>query len=396
MDIEKQIYDYIDNYFTESEKSVLRHYYFNNYDVDDTVLMDSEYQKLTVLCKALIKSPLSEKYRIEVGPSCRFLINRVCETYIDDNTLVLTTEQEHSSVKSALKNVKHCLVINVNELYKKSTLTNILNTYKNTNSNKIVLLMAGTLPGTFEVIQQEFFIELRKNLNESNIPSIFILDDCQGCGFIFRDYTIFDGILATGHVFIPGFDMGIFFTKLDKKLGYYNKTGLKHLIEKISIILKTRDKAMQFNALLSEYFKNELNNFGFEKFNNQAPHKFAFKLENTTFTQKQYDDLIKYKVRLGDSDTYITNISIRCHEMMIQSPEKVIAGLKQTKGLLKKIARAKELQPISKTNSEHSNKQVINTDSSISFEYLDDFYKFNPIDAIKVKQILQNYLTKSR
>lgn len=395
MDIEKQIYDYIDNYFTESEKSVLRHYYFNNYDVDDTVLMDSEYQKLTALCKALIKSPLSEKYRIEVGPSCRFLINKVCEAYIDDNTLVLTTEQEHSSVKSALKNVKHCLVLNVCDLYKENTLINILNTYKDTNCDKIFLLMAGTLPGTFEVINQEFFIELRNNLSKNNIPSIFILDDCQGCGFVFRDYNIFDGILATGHVFIPGFDMGIFFTKLDKKLGYYNKTGLKHLIEKISIILKTRDKAMQFNTLLSEYFKNELNNLGFEKFNNQAPHKFAFKLENTTFTQKQYDDLIKYKVRLGDSDTYITNISIRCHEMMIQSPEKVLTGLKQTKSLLKKIARTKELQP-SVVNIEHSNKQVINTDSSISFEYLDDFYKFNPTDAIKVKQILQSYLVKSR
>jgi hypothetical protein len=395
VNIETKIYDYIKNYFTPEDKAVLRHYYFDSYDKDDTSLADVEYQKLSKLCKTLIRSPLSDKYRIEVGPSCSFLINKIVENYIDDTTLVLTTEQEHSSVKTALSNVKNCLVLNVKDLYQEITYIQILKNYKQSKCNKVLLLMAGTMPGTFEVIKEEFFIKLRAKLTENRIPAIFILDDCQGCGFIFRDYNIFDGILATGHVFIPGFDMGILFTKMNKKLGYYNKTGLKHLVEKINIILKTRDKALQFNELLSEYFKNEIDNFGFEKFNNQAPHRFAFKIENNTFTQKQYDDFIKYRIRLGDSDTYITNISIRLHEVMIQSPEKILFGLKQTKKLLKKIATAKELS-INAAKANYSNKQIIDTNNALLFKYLDEFYCFNPTEAIAVKQILQNYSIKSR
>lgn len=395
MNIETKIYDYIKNYFTPEDKAVLRHYYFDSYDKDDTSLSDVEYQKLSKLCKTLIQSPLSDKYRIEVGPSCSFLINKIVENYIDDTTLVLTTEQEHSSVKTALSNVKNCLVLNVKDLYQEITYIQILKNYKQSKCNKVLLLMAGTMPGTFEVIKEEFFIKLRAKLTENHIPAMFILDDCQGCGFIFRDYNIFDGVLATGHVFIPGFDMGILFTKMNKKLGYYNKTGLKHLVEKINIILKTRDKALQFNELLSEYFKNEIDNFGFEKFNNQAPHRFAFKIENNTFTQKQYNDFIKYRIRLGDSDTYITNISIRLHEVMIQSPEKILFGLKQTKKLLKKIATAKELS-INAAKANYSNKQIIDTNNALLFKYLDEFYCFNPTEAIAVKQILQNYSIKSR
>ena len=385
MQIENKIKSYIKNYFTDEEKSVLRHYYFDKYEADDTTLNDTEYQNLSKLCKALIQSPLSDKYRIEVGPSCRFLINRLVDTYIDDDTLVLTTEQEHSSVKNALKTVKNLMVLNVNTLYLHETYNKVLEEFKNKKCNKIFLLMAGTLPGTFEVIKQDFFISLKTILLENKIPNIFILDDCQGCGFIFRDYDIFDGILATGHVFIPGFDMGILFTKLNKRIGYYNKTGLKHLIEKINIILKHKDKALMFNDLLSEYFNYELNELGFEKFSNQALHKFAFKITNNTFTQKQYDDLIKYKVRVSDSHTPITNISIRCHEIMIQDPDKVIKGLELTKKLLKKIYRAKELG-INK-DTVYSNEKIINENDQ-SFQYLDDFYKFAPEAAEKVKQVL--------
>lgn len=385
MQIENKIKSYIKNYFTDEEKSVLRHYYFDNYEVDDTALSDLEYQNLSKLCKTLIQSPLSDKYRIEVGPSCRYLINRLVDTYVDNKTLVLTTEQEHSSVKNALKTVKNLMVLNVDSLYLYETYNRVIEEFKNKKCDKVFLLMAGTLPGTFEVIKQKAFINLKATLLQNNIPSLFILDDCQGCGFITRDYDLFDGILATGHVFIPGFDMGILFTKLNKKIGYFNKTGLKHLIEKIKIILKHRDKALMFNSLLSEYFNYELNELGFEKFNNQALHKFAFKITDNTFTQKQYDELIKYKVRVSDSHTPITNISIRCHEIMIQDPDKVIKGLELTKKLLKKIYRAKELG-INK-DTVYSNEKIINENDQ-SFQYLDDFYKFAPEAAEKVKQIL--------
>ncbi|MBR2247613.1 MAG: hypothetical protein IJ880_11455 [Bacilli bacterium] len=394
MQIEDKIKSYIKNYFTNEEKDILRNYYFDNYENDDVSLDDSEYQNLSKLCKTLIQSPLSDKYRIEVGPSCRYLINRLVNTYVDDTTLVLTTEQEHSSVKNALKEVKNLMVLNVDSLYLYETYDKVIKEFKNKKCDKVFLLMAGTLPGTFEVINQKFFTNLKATLLQNNIPSLFILDDCQGCGFIVRSYDLFDGILATGHVFIPGFDMGILFTKLNKKIGYFNKTGLKHLVEKISIILKHRDKALAFNDLLSEYFDYELNKLGFEKFNNQALHKFAFKITNNTFTQKQYDDLIKYKVRISDSHTPITNISIRCHEIMIQDPDKVIKGLELTKKLLKKIYRAKELG-IDK-NIIYSNEKIINENDQ-SFQYLDDFYKFTPDVAEKVKQVLlQQTIINSR
>lgn len=394
MQIEDKIKSYIKNYFTNEEKDILRNYYFDNYENDDVSLDDSEYQNLSKLCKTLIRSPLSDKYRIEVGPSCRYLINRLVNTYVDDNTLVLTTEQEHSSVKNALKEVKNLMVLNVDSLYLYETYDKVIKEFKNKKCDKVFLLMAGTLPGTFEVINQKFFTNLKATLLQNNIPSLFILDDCQGCGFIVRSYDLFDGILATGHVFIPGFDMGILFTKLNKKIGYFNKAGLKHLVEKISIILKHRDKALAFNDLLSEYFDYELNKLGFEKFNNQALHKFAFKITNNTFTQKQYDDLIKYKVRISDSHTPITNISIRCHEIMIQDPDKVIKGLELTKKLLKKIHRAKELG-INK-NIIYSNEKIINENDQ-SFQYLDDFYKFTPEIAEKVKQVLlQQTMINSR
>lgn len=385
MQIEDKITNYIKNYFTEEERSVLRAYYLDKYEIDDTTIADTEYQNLTKLCKTIIKSPISDKYRIEVGPSCSYLIHKLVDTYVDNSTLVLTTEQEHSSVKDALKTAKNILVLNVNDLYSHEICDKVVEEFKSRKCNKVFLLMAGTLPGTFEVIKQKAFTNLKATLLKNNIPNLFILDDCQGCGFIFRDYDLFDGILATGHVFIPGFDMGILFTKLNKKIGYFNKTGLKHLVEKINIILKHRDKALTFNNLLSEYFDNELTNLGFEKFNNQALHRFAFKITNNPFTQEQYDDLIKYKVRVSDSHTPITNISIRCHEIMIQDPDKVIKGLELTKKLLKKIYRVKELG----MNKDiiYSNEKIINENDQ-SFQYLDDFYKFTPEVAEKVKQVL--------
>jgi hypothetical protein len=101
-------------------------------------------------------------------------------------------------------------------------------------------------------------------------------------------------------------------------------------------------------------------------------------------------------VKISDSDTYITNISIRCHEMMIQTPEKMLTGLKQTKTLLKKIARSKELHP--DLDLTFSNEKIIDTGNMQEFDYLDDFYKFTPEEAVLVKQrlIQQCYFMRAR
>ena len=79
-------------------------------------------------------------YRIEVDAHCTALIEKLFKRYVGKNTFVLTTEQEHPSVKNYLPK-DNTYIICVNETKNEDAIPQIIQKFKKSGCTEFFLIM---------------------------------------------------------------------------------------------------------------------------------------------------------------------------------------------------------------------------------------------------------------
>ena len=384
--IEEKALSYLKSFFTKEERIELNKLNSASVDLtrDDCSVTDSEYQNLVRLYKNLLNCGILDKYRVEVGPTCTYLIEELFKRYVNNDTFVLVTEQEHPAVKYFL-NTNNVYVLQVDDIDKKDVIKRILRKYKHSKCKNFFLIMAGVIPGSAKILNQNFFANLKQSLTANAIPNVLILDDCQGIYMVNRDYSVFDGILGTAHVLIKSnFEMGILLTKLPHKIGHINKTGLNTFKKGLEIICNHRQDAQKFNSIFRELLKDEIDGKAFEIKEEQASHMLVLQANQVPFNQKYADKMEPSEITFSELNSPIGMIRLRYQEAITKDPDIYIyIYIRELKKIIKSLKRAKEL------------KENEIFDNSINIDYDFTINKDNvKIGEINKKQMNKSFYTK--
>ena len=355
--MDNEILNYFDSFVNSKDYGLLLKNYDKDYAYDDTTTQDPEYIHLVKFYNKLLNIKDESNYRIEVDSCCSALIEKLFQRYVTKDTFVLTTEQEHPSVKYCLPE-NNTYIIYVKELYYKNAVSQIIKRFKQSSCTNFFMIMAGTMPGSAEFINPSFFRKLKKALVQEHISHILVLDDCQGLFMLERDFSDFDCILATAHVLVRhGFEMGLLFTRLPQKIGYINKTGLKDFVTKLNYVFNHKKEALQFNKMMSKFFAQEIDGKTFSVDKKQVPHMFVIKTKNMKFSQKHADQLKKFGIILSEINSKIRLIKLRYQETVLFEPKVYADVLVKIRKILHVLRRMKELN------------DNLNFDNSIDLKY---------------------------
>lgn len=341
--IENEILNYLDTFTSKDDYSSFLSIYDQKHNFNDTITKDPEYIQLVKFYNKLLNLKEEFNYRVEVDAHCTALIEKLFKRYVSKDTFVLTTEQEHPSVKIFLPK-NNTYIVYVNELKKENIIIQIVQKFKESGCKDFFLIMAGVMPASSEIIDEIFFKQLKLALNKSNIKHIFVLDDCQGLYMIDRDYSDFDCILGTAHVVVRyGFSMGILYTKLPSQIGYINKSSLKGFIPKIEYAINHKQDALKFNNLITEFLKDEIDGETLSIKGNQAPHMLSISTNGVKFNQKVATDLKDYGIIFSEINSKNRRIRLRYQDTILFEPKEFIAGLHRFKRMLHSLRKMKEL-----------------------------------------------------
>ena len=315
----------------EEEKKILT----TDRVLDYKEVVDSKYQEL---CKQYFDRMLFSNIncnnrKLTFSNQATDFINQLFDKYVDDETLVITTNGEHDNVYKKSNECKNVLILNYKTDIKGYNLFKIRN--KISDFKKVFVYIVGVQISSGEITPQLFLEELKKILVKNNKQHIMVCDDVHGMFFLPRDYTIFDYVIGTGHGFISAYNVGMLVSK-NGDLGYkaYN-WGIGYL-KAIDTLLTRKDKMKLFTPVLEEYFSEYIAMSNFSLLETTSPHIFSLKTTGLNFPQSLFDTLKDYKVRLEGIGQPYTLIRLRAQEMIIQ-PELVMKGLKILNGYLKII-----------------------------------------------------------
>lgn len=279
----------------------------------------------------------SETHEIKCDKKATFFINRLFDKYVDDETLVICSEDEHTSVKERLVISKHVFLLNYDNDICALKINNIIQKAK--QYKKVFVYIIGTHISTGRVIPQIFFKRLKEGLNKNNIKHTMILDDVHGMFLVPRDYSIFDYIVFTAHALIRDFDEGMLICKKGDSIeGNKGYNWLERYYESLQVILRRQEKLRLFNNIMTEYFSKYLAYKDFSLYHNRiASHIFSIAVKNKSFNEELYLILKnEYYIRLeGFNNLTAPHIFIRFRAaQFIKEPEKLIEGLEFLESVL--------------------------------------------------------------
>lgn len=264
-------------------------------------------------------------------------INKLFEKYVDDETLVISTTDEHDNVKKCLTKCKNKIILDYhNEVMNLnlSKVENDINKYK-----KVFVYIIGTQISTGEITPQLFFEKLKNKL--VNLKSTIILDDVHGMFLFPRDYRLFDFVLYTAHALIKGYDMGLLICKREKNFNF----GLKmcnwatDYFKMLQVMLERRDKLFMFRTVMENYFCDLLSTNEFETLTRTSPHIFSM-LTKLSFPKNICEMLNKYKIRIEGTGEK-TYVRFRAQHY-IQKPELLIEGIKRFRFIADELLYTKQ------------------------------------------------------
>lgn len=342
MEIEAKLKDYIDNFYEEKDLlTMTKPIAFNTDNIqNDTSYNSDKYKDIcNKILRLLDNTDLLDKYRIEVDYRCRCLTKKLLEGYVDEDTLVITSNSDHNTTLDLLDKYK-TYIVNRNKIEKQPDIVieDIISEFKKSRCKKLFFIMVSTVSQLGVSINETFFAKLKARLIKEQIKHIMVLDSCQDIFIIKKNYEIFDAFLATSHVLsclLP--KVGLLFTKLSKQIGFINTEILNLIYPKLEVISKYKDKAMKFNTLLHTYFKPTMDKFNFSKFENGVPHQFSIALPNTIIQNKWDIQFAPYNIRFNPVNTEFSFVRLRYHELIIQDSDKLLEALKSLKTVLKHI-----------------------------------------------------------
>lgn len=307
---------------TENEKSVLDFKLCHDFNIIDKInyvlptetsiehwnSLVSEYFDRMPNCNCTINNA-----HLSFDISATTFINKLFDDYVDENTLVISTDAEHPNVKIRLKECKNLVELSLDDIlsYNFNFIENIVKKYK-----KVFVYIIGTRNSTGEITPQKFLIDLKNILLKNNVTFKFILDDVQGMFLIPRDYSIFDYVIGTAHAICDGFDMGIL---ISKKQQYGKKAynwGNEYL-KRLDIMLKRKEKMFVFKQFCIQHFNEYITDKNILISDIHAPYIFYLKTNNLYVSTELAHELNKYNLLISDV-TFKCNsfIQLRCHKFI--------------------------------------------------------------------------------
>lgn len=255
-------------------------------------------------------------YTISFEKCATDFINLLFDEYVDDKTLVITTENEHENVtkranlcKNVIKFTNHD--IRTNNIRK---IVPLLSKYK-----KAFVYIIGTHISTGEITPQQFLINLKQSLKRDKLPNIFVLDDVHGMFLVPRDYTLFDYILNTAHALIKGYDVGILISNKNKKqFGIRAYNWGKDYLNKLDLLFTRKDKLLSFKNVCEEYFYEYISK-NYDK--NilpiiTAPHIFSMDIPDLQMPEELFNMFRQYHIRFEGLEQNSPKIRLRAAQCL--------------------------------------------------------------------------------
>ena len=194
------------------------------------------------------KFQLTSNQVFSFAPCATDIIDSLFKQYVDDDTLVITTNSEHPSVVENLNNCKNVLRLIKSTTCQCKTTTNELSKYK-----RVFVYMIALSSGDSCFVPNSVFNLLQKQL--AGIPSVFVLDAVQELFTLPRDYSIFDYVIGTAHAIIPEYNCGIV---ISKEQPYCSQTENIELYQMLSRVKQLSKQLSAFRYMMYQEFGYEL------------------------------------------------------------------------------------------------------------------------------------------
>lgn len=295
---------------------------FNNANIyQETYDLNKNYhiQQQILLNKIPSYNSLSN-FNITFANSQTDLINELFEKYVDDDTLIISSDFEHDSVVKCLNNYKNVILLNYFEDILKSNFSKLSN-IKNYKKIFVYFISVGISNGL--ITPQSFFENLKKFLTQNNTNHIMILDDPHGMFLYPRNYQIFDYILNTAHALLTDkFNAGICLNKKEN-IGKKSSSIIEIYNQLINLVNNRKNKINQFKFIIQDYFYNYTLKYGLQYYNYPSVNHICSIIcpNSYWFTQKNFNKLKKeFKIRLEGKDSPFPSIRFRaCQHIFTQN-----------------------------------------------------------------------------
>ena len=178
------------------------------------------------------------------------IINKLFEDYVNDDTLVITTDDEHPSVKANLDKCKNVVKIcgNGRLLNNEFSLNELVKKYKN-----VFVYVIGLSVGGNHFAYQKLFEDIKEMLVNEKIQHCMVIDAVQEFMLIPRDYSIFDYVISTAHALFPDYECGIVIS-CNKPYMEMNKDVLCNYCQMVAMMMEHKKHLQMFHYVALDYF----------------------------------------------------------------------------------------------------------------------------------------------
>lgn len=328
------IKDWVDwNPLTTDEMSLLRSHY--DFNIQNNTKNDDLNYTLKKEFFNLLEgnNNLYDIFNIQVANNATDIITSLFEKYVDDDTIIISTNCEHPSVNSNLDKYQNKIILNYeqtvhNPKYKNNFFIPDFSECK--KFKRAFIYIVGTFVGFGSITPNQYYLDIKNILENMGLETILVCDDVQGMFLIPRDYSIFDYVVGTGHAMAIYHNMGILLAK-DKLLSDYITTSndaLDLYLKKINIVLKRKEKINIFSRVVGDSFKQYINlpiikndvSNNFERANNL----YTIQIRNKIFNEKEEKN---HWVALDGLNTKKALITRFRAQEYIHYPEELILGI---------------------------------------------------------------------
>ena len=245
------------------------------------IMSEHDYESVDKALKEFLPCKINDDYHFTFSTTATDLIKQLFKKYVDDDTLVLTTNSEHPKVQEILKKCK-----NVVKAFDKESLQQFTvdNKYK-----RVFIYMIGTMCATGHIVYDQEFESIIERAKASGKEVITVIDAVQELFLLHRDYNKFDYIIGTAHALIPEYNVGLMLSK-DTSIGKHLMIA-QPFVTMLKWLLKRKEYLYQFSTFMSMEFGNTRNTQFYHDFG--ISHLFFIKTRNGEFNQMQEEDTVK-------------------------------------------------------------------------------------------------------
>lgn len=272
----------------------------------------------------LPNSGLTTDWDFKVSDCATDFIKYLFATYVDEDTLVITTQNEHNNVREEITKCKNVLFLDSSSdnsiILKPAIVKDKCQCFK-----KVFVYIIGTHITTGIPTPQYIFETLKSILADKQ--TTFVLDAVQEMFLYPRNYSMFDYVIGTAHALIKQFDMGMCWSKHQIGFGSYIGNWAQQYLKNLDILLCRKDKMFMFKTVMQDVLYDFLGKvIDTSIVEKSAPYFFSARINSFPASIELYDMLKPLYVRLEGIGT--DNLFLRLRgQQFITHPDYLKNGL---------------------------------------------------------------------